>query len=84
MPLNVHERFVSIKFMETTTTKTVRTYSTAEDFAVAALTSGVGSLTVSEALALGGLRLLNGLRALTKRKAAVVTFERGAYRAVSL
>lgn len=62
----------------------ILTWNSAEDFALSVLANGIGAVTLSEALALGGSRLLGGLRALTKRKNAVVVFERGAYRAVSL
>lgn len=62
----------------------IRTWNSSEDFALSVLSTGIGAVTISEALALGGARLVSGLKALTKRKKAVVVFERGAYRAVAL
>jgi len=66
-----------------TTTRTVTPRTSAQDFAIGLLR--VGPLTCSEALALGGTRLVFALCQLTKHKAARVVYTGGTYRlAVSL
>lgn len=59
-------------------TNTMRGNTAAQDFALGLLASG--PMSVSEAIALGGIRLVNALKELTCRRDSRVCYSGGAYR----